>query len=78
MQEDYRKLARVFDKPAITNFPSHDVETKENPQDPSGANGHAQSQPLYGMSINSYTSRQPHPPYMGTAHAPAHGQTVQA
>jgi hypothetical protein len=37
MQEDYRRLAHAFDKLAITNFPSHKVETKEHPQDSSTA-----------------------------------------
>jgi hypothetical protein len=41
VQEDYRRLARVFDKSAIANFSLHDVETRENPQD-------AQSQHLMG------------------------------
>jgi hypothetical protein len=31
VQEDYRRLARAFDKSVITHFPSHDVETKQNP-----------------------------------------------
>jgi hypothetical protein len=30
MQEDYRGLARVFDKSPVTNFLLYDVETKEN------------------------------------------------
>jgi hypothetical protein len=61
VQEDYWRLARAFDKPSITSFPSHDAQTKEDPQDPSTANGHAQSQPLYGMLMNTYNG-QPHPP----------------
>jgi hypothetical protein len=48
VQEDYRRLTRVFDKSAITNFSSHDFETKENPQYPSAANGHMPS-PNYFM-----------------------------
>jgi hypothetical protein len=51
----------MFDKSTITHFPSHDAETQENPQDPSATNGHAQSQPFYGMPMNSYIG-QPHPP----------------
>jgi hypothetical protein len=30
MQDHYSRLVRAFDKSAVTNFPSHDVETKEN------------------------------------------------
>jgi hypothetical protein len=29
VQEDYSRLTRVFDKYVITNFQSHDVETKK-------------------------------------------------
>lgn len=43
VREDFRRLARAFDKSVIASFPSHDVQTKDNPQDPSAANGHAQS-----------------------------------
>jgi hypothetical protein len=57
MQGDYKRQARVFDKFAITIFPSHEVETKENMHDPSAANWHDQSQPLYGMSMKSYTGQ---------------------
>jgi hypothetical protein len=48
VQEDNRRLARAFDKTAITKFPSHEVETKQHPQDSSTTNGHAQSQPFMG------------------------------
>lgn len=48
-------------KSVITNFPLHDVETKENPQNLSAANGHAKSLSLYGMPMNTYT-KLPHPP----------------
>jgi hypothetical protein len=61
MQDDYKRLARVFDKSAITNFPLHKVETRENTRDSSALNWHDQSQPLYGMLIDTY-SRQPQPP----------------
>jgi hypothetical protein len=61
MQNDYKRLGCAFDKFVVTNFPLHDVETKENTQNSSVANGHAQTHPLYEMSMNSYT-RQPNPP----------------
>jgi hypothetical protein len=60
VQEDYTRLTRAFDKSIISSFPSHDVQTKDNLQDPSAANGYAQSQPLYGVLMNSY-SEQSHP-----------------
>lgn len=50
----------MFDKYGVANFSSHDVGTKENTQDVSAANGHAESQTLYGIPMNSYTG-QPHP-----------------
>jgi hypothetical protein len=45
VQEDFRRQARAFGISPITNFPLHEVETKEYPQDSLAANGHAQSQP---------------------------------
>jgi hypothetical protein len=29
MQDDYKRLARAFDKSTINNFPTHEVESKE-------------------------------------------------
>jgi hypothetical protein len=55
MQEDYKRLGCAFDNFFVTNFPLHDVETKENTQNSSVAKGHAQAHPLYEMSMNSYT-----------------------
>jgi hypothetical protein len=54
MQEDYKRLAREFDKYAIMDFPSREVETNENTYDSLATNGHVQSQPLYEMSMNTY------------------------
>jgi hypothetical protein len=54
MQEDYKRLARAFDKSDVANFPSHKDKTRENAHDPSAANWHNQSQPLYGMSMDIY------------------------
>jgi hypothetical protein len=33
MQDDYKRLARAFDKFVVANFPTHEVETKENMHD---------------------------------------------
>jgi hypothetical protein len=46
MQDDYKRLARAFDKPVAGNFPTHEVETKENMHDSSAANWLDQAQPL--------------------------------
>jgi hypothetical protein len=54
IQDDYKRLARVFDKSAITNFPLHKVDMRENTRDSSALNWHDQSQPLYGMLIDTF------------------------
>jgi hypothetical protein len=54
MQNDYKILVRTFDKSTITNFPSHGVELGENTRDSSATCCHDQSQPLYGMPIDTY------------------------
>jgi hypothetical protein len=61
MQDDYKRLARAFDKSAVTNFPSQDVETRENTHDSSAVDWHNQSQPLYGIPMDTYPI-QPQPP----------------
>jgi hypothetical protein len=61
MQNDYKILVRTFDKSTITNFPSHGVELGENTRDSSATCCHDQSQPLYGMPIDTYRG-QPQPP----------------
>jgi hypothetical protein len=63
VQEDYRILACAFDKSSIASFWSHNVQTIDNQYDPSSANEHAPSYPLYGMPMNSYSGQpQPLPP----------------
>jgi hypothetical protein len=61
MQKDYRRLVRAFDKSTIANFPSHEVELGENTRNSSAISCHDQSQPLYGMPIDTYP-KQPQPP----------------
>jgi hypothetical protein len=48
MQDDYKRLACAFDKSVVTNFPSHEVETRENTRDSPDVNWHDQSQPCTG------------------------------
>jgi hypothetical protein len=48
VQDDYKRLARTFNKSVVANFLTHEVESKENMHDSSVANWHDQSQPLYG------------------------------
>jgi hypothetical protein len=61
MQKNYRRLVRAFDKSIVANFPSHEVELGENTRNSSATRCHDQSQPLYGMPIDTYPE-QPQPP----------------
>jgi hypothetical protein len=61
MQNDYKMLVHVFDKSAVANFPSHEVESGGNTRDSSAIGCHNQSQPLYGIPIDTYPE-QPQPP----------------
>jgi hypothetical protein len=54
MQNDYRRLVHAFDKSSIANFPSHEVELGDNMRNTSAIGCHDQSQPLYGMSMDTY------------------------
>jgi hypothetical protein len=53
MQNDYRRLVRAFDKSSIANFPSHEVELGGNTRNTSAIGCHDQSQPLYGMPMDT-------------------------
>jgi hypothetical protein len=53
MQNDYKRLVHAFDKSIATSFPSHKVESGENTCDSSAADWHGQSQPLYGMLVDT-------------------------
>jgi hypothetical protein len=54
MQNDYRRLVRVFYKSNIENFPSHEVELGGNTRNTSATGCHDQPQPLYGMPMDTY------------------------
>jgi hypothetical protein len=68
MQNDYRRLARAFDKSSIANFPSHEVELGGNTRNTSAIGCHDQSQPLYGMSMDTY----PEQPQIGSKSVDLH------
>jgi hypothetical protein len=68
MQNDYRRLVRAFDKSNITNFPSHEVELGGNTRNTSATGCHDQSQPLYGMPMDTY----PEQPQIDTKSADLH------
>jgi hypothetical protein len=54
MQNDYRRLVRAFDKSSIANFPSKEVQLGGNTHNTSTIGCHDQSQPLYGMPMDTY------------------------
>jgi hypothetical protein len=68
MQNDYRRLVRAFDKSNIANFPSHEVELGGNTHNTSATGCHDQSQPLYGMPMDTY----PEQPQIGSKSADLH------
>jgi hypothetical protein len=68
MQNDYRRLVRAFDKSSTINFPSHEVELGGNTCNTSAIGCHDQSQPLYGMLMDTY----PEQPQTGSKSADLH------
>jgi hypothetical protein len=68
MQNNYRRLVRAFDKSNITNFPSHEVELEGNTRNTLATGCHNQSQPLYGMPMDTY----PEQPQIGSKSADLH------
>jgi hypothetical protein len=68
MQNDYRRLVRTFDKSSIANFPSHEVELGGNTCNASAIGCHDQSQPLYGMPMDTY----PEQPQIGSKSVDLH------
>jgi hypothetical protein len=68
MQNDYRRLVRAFDKSSIANFPSHEVELGGNTRNTSAIGCHDQSQPLYGMPMDTY----PEQPQIGSKSVDLH------
>jgi hypothetical protein len=68
IQNDYRRLVRAFDKSNIVNFPSHEVELGYNTHNTSAIGCRDQSQPLYGMPMDTY----PEQPQIGSKSADLH------
>jgi hypothetical protein len=67
-QNNYRRLVSAFDKSSIANFPSHEVELGGNTRNTSAIGCHDQSQPLYGMPMDTY----PEQPQIGSKSADLH------
>jgi hypothetical protein len=68
IQKDYKRIVRAFDKSTVANFPSHEVELGENTHNASAIGCHDQSQPLYGMPMDTY----PEQPQIGSKSADLH------
>ena len=68
MQNDYRRLVRAFDKSSIANFPSHEVELGDNARNTLARGCHDQSQPLYGMPMDT----NPEQPQIGSKSVDLH------
>jgi hypothetical protein len=54
IQKDYKRLVCAFDKSTVANFPSYEVELGENTRNSLATGCHDQSQPLYGMSMDTH------------------------
>jgi hypothetical protein len=67
-KKDYKRILRAFDKSTVANFPSHEVELGENTRNVSAIGCHDQSQPLYGMPMDTY----PEQPQIGSKFADLH------
>jgi hypothetical protein len=65
IQKDYKGLVCAFEKSNIAKFPSHEVELGKNTCDSSAIGCHDQSQPLYGMPIDTYPGKQQSPTHIG-------------
>jgi hypothetical protein len=68
MQNDYRRLVRAFGKSSIANFPLHEVELRGNTRNTSAIGCRDQSQPLYGMPMDTY----PKQPQIGSKSSDLH------
>jgi hypothetical protein len=64
----------VFDKSTVANFTSHEVELGENTRNSSATGCHDQSQPLYGMPMETY----PEQPQIGSTLADLHMSGLSA
>jgi hypothetical protein len=68
MQSNVKRLVRAFDKSNIANFPSHEVELGGNTRNTLATGCHDQSQPLYGMPMDTY----PEQPQIGSKSVDLH------
>jgi hypothetical protein len=68
MQNDYRRQVRAFDKSTIAKKILHEVELGGNTRNTSAIGCHDQSQPLYGMPMDTY----PEQPQIGSKSADLH------
>jgi hypothetical protein len=62
IQKDYKRIVRAFDKFNVAKYSSHEVELGKNTRNSSATGCHDQSQPLYGMPMDTY----PEQPQIGS------------
>jgi hypothetical protein len=68
IQKDYKRIVHAFDKSNVAKYSSHEVELGENTRNSSTTGCHDQSQPLYGMPMDTY----PEQPQIGSKLADLH------
>ena len=61
LEESIRKLTRTLEKSVAPSFPSYETSNRISMSDTSATNGDLQTQPLYGMPMNSYPGQVPPP-----------------
>jgi hypothetical protein len=57
LEESIRKLTRTLEKSVAPSFPSYETSNRVFMSGVSATNGDSQPQPLYGMSMNSYSGQ---------------------
>ena len=62
LEESIRKLTHTLEKSVAPSFPSYETSNRISMSNTSATNGDLQTQPLYGMPMNSYPGQVPPPP----------------
>jgi hypothetical protein len=57
LEDSIRKLTHTLEKSVAPSFPSYETSNRVFMSDASATNGDSQPQPLYGMSMNSYSGQ---------------------
>ena len=59
LEESIRKLTHTLEKSVAPSFPSYETSNRISMSNTSATNGDLQTQPLYGMPMNSYRGQIP-------------------